>query len=155
MREMALAAWMSSSWSVLVSTDSRAGTKPASPKPLRTTADRRQNTPWRTFKLHTYKLQIMRKIWKVFKSFSCQSRHDWSYFNKQEIMSKDVTHMNNLHSLASSATSLAVSCVRGPLRLRDRARMGRIPLITTCSAAPLSVHTWNYTCKHNNSTKAQ
>lgn len=39
---MALAAWRSSSWSVLVSTDSRAVTKPASPKPLRTTADRKQ-----------------------------------------------------------------------------------------------------------------
>lgn len=44
MREMALVAWMSRSWSVRVSTDSRAATKPASPKPLRTTADGRQTT---------------------------------------------------------------------------------------------------------------
>ena len=44
MREMALMAWMSRSWSVRVSTDSRAATKPASPKPFRTTADGTQTT---------------------------------------------------------------------------------------------------------------
>lgn len=54
---------------------------------------------------------------------------------------------DNSHSLASSATSLAMSRVRGPLCLRDRARTGRIPLITTCSAAPLSGHRWNHTRK--------
>ena len=37
-------AWMSRSWSVRVSTDSRAATKPASPKPFRTTADGTQTT---------------------------------------------------------------------------------------------------------------
>ena len=52
---------------------------------------------------------------------------------------------SNLHSLASSATSFAVSTVRGPLPLRDRARIGRIPLTTTCSAAPFSGHKWSYT----------
>jgi len=42
MREMALAALMSSSSFVLVRSDSSAVAKPASPKPLRTTADRKQ-----------------------------------------------------------------------------------------------------------------
>lgn len=48
--------------------------------------------------------------------------------------------VNDSHSLASSDTSFAVSRVRGPRCLRDRARIGRIPLTTTCSAAPLSGH---------------
>lgn len=45
---------------------------------------------------------------------------------------------SDLRSLASSATSWAVSSARGPLPLSNNARTGRMPLITTCSAAPLS-----------------
>lgn len=66
-----------------------------------------------------------------------------------------MNNINGLHSLASSATSFAVSRVRGPLLLRDRARIGRIPLITTCSAAPLSGHKWSHTCQRNTGTNTQ
>lgn len=66
----------------------------------------------------------------------------WPQSSKQKVTMSN--QWKNLRSLASSATSFAVSTVMGPLFLRDRARMGRIPLITTCSAVPFPGHKWKH-----------
>ena len=52
------------------------------------------------------------------------------------------------HSLASSATSVTVGRARGPLSRREWASTGRMPLITTCSAAPFSGQQRNYLWRH-------